>query len=588
MKNAAVAATFDTMANVMEIRGDNAFRVNSYRKVARVLRDLAEDVEAVHAEGRLTDLPGIGKGSAEKIGQFLQTGRIRQLDELMADFPAGALEMLRVPNLGPKKVARLLNEKGIDSIDALSNAIEAGDLVGMAGMGAKTIENMRHGIEFLRSSAGRIMLGKALPVARGIVEALMEACDVRDVEVGGSLRRMRESVGDVDILATVNVAARKGKRDEVPGDEVPGGGEVVKAFTSLPGVAEVLAAGGTKGSVRTDDGLQVDLRVVRPESYGAALCYFTGSTAHNVKLRGIAQGRGLKLSEYGVFKGNRRVAGATEQDVYAKLGLPWIPPELREDRGEIEAAAEGDLPELVTLGDIRGELHAHTTHSDGRLSVLEMARAAQAMGYSYLAVTDHSQSLGVAGGLDLRGLERQQKDIDKARKELPGFTILKGTEVDILADGSLDYPDDVLAGLDVVIASVHSRFGMKEAEMTERIVRAAANPHVTAIGHLTGRLIGSREAYELDVGAVVAACAEHGTALELNANTERLDITDLVCRQAKEAGVKVAICTDAHHSRTMWMMQLGVGTARRGWLEAGDVLNCMPAEELLAHLGGRA
>jgi len=583
MKNVAIADMFDRMADIMEIKGENAFRVNSYRNVARVVRDLTEDIEQVYREDRLMEVPGIGKSSAEKIAQYIETGQMKAHADLLRGFPVDALDMLRIPHVGPKTVARLMHDRGITSIAQLEKAIDSGELSGMRGMGDKTIENLRAGIEFLRRSAGRILLGKALPVARGIAEALRERCKLRAAEPAGSLRRMRESIGDVDILATVEMKGRKGKK----ADEVPGGEEVVKAFASLPTVVEVLAAGSTKGSVRTEEGLQVDLRVVRPESFGAALQYFTGSKAHNIKIRGIALDRGLKINEYGVFRGARRIAGRTEQEVYKSLGLPWIPPELREDRGEVEAAAAGKLPELASLEDIRGDLHIHTEHSDGAMSVLDMALAAKKIGYSYVAVTDHSPSLGVAGGLSAEGMKKQHADIEAAQKKLRGFTILKGAEVDILPDGNLDYPDEVLAGLDVVVASVHSRFGMSEEEMTARTIKAVRNPYVTAIGHLTGRLIGQRDEYELDVAAVVAACAQYRVALELNAHMERLDITDLVCRQAKEAGVKVLIGTDAHRSEHYWMMQLGVATARRGWLEKADVLNCMKTEELSDYLHSR-
>lgn len=582
MKNAAVAQMFDTMADVMAIRGEEVFRVNSYRKVARALRDLTEDIEQVHADGRLTDLPGVGKSTAEKIAQFLDTGKMQAYEKLMERFPTGALDMLRIPGMGPKTVGRLMVDKGIESIEDLEAAIEKGALAGMSGMGDKTVRKIRTGIEFLRRSAGRTLLGKALPVAQRIIEQLRERCKLGGAEAAGSLRRMKETIGDIDILVTTT-GRKKRKRGD---DEVPGGREIVEAFTSLPGVAEVLAAGGTKGSVRTEEGLQVDLRVVAPQSFGAALTYFTGSKEHNIKIRGIALDRGLKVNEYGVFKGEKRVAGKTEEEVYKSVGLPWIPPELREDRGEIEAAAEGKLPDLVSLEDIRGDTHVHSEYSDGKQSVLEMARAARDMGYSYMAVTDHSPSLGVAGGLSVKDLQKQHADIEKARKKLDGFVILKGTEVDILPDGRLDYPDEVLGGLDLVIASVHSQFGMGETEMTDRIIRAVESPHVDAIGHLTGRLLGQRDAYAVDVGAVVRACAQHRTALEINAFMDRLDVTDLVCRQAREAGVKIMIGTDAHRAEHYWMMRLGVGTARRGWLEKGDVLNCMEAEDLLAYLAG--
>ncbi len=583
MKNAAVAGMFETMADVMEIQGAEVFRVNSYRKVARVLRDLTEDVEQVRADGRLTDLPGIGRSSAEKIAQFLDTGTMQAYEKMVAGFPTGALDMLRIPGMGPKTVGRLMREKGIESIEALEQAIEKGDLAGMSGLGEKSIRKMRAGIEFLRRSAGRTLLGKALPVAQRIIEQLRERCKLGGAEAAGSLRRMKETIGDIDILVTTT-GRRRRKAEE---DEVPGGAEIVEAFTSLPNVAEVLAAGGTKGSVRTEEGLQVDLRVVAPGSFGAALAYFTGSVDHNIKIRGIALDKGLKVNEYGVFKGKRRIAGKTEEGVYKCLGLPWIPPELREDRGEVEAAAEGKLPDLVSLEDVRGDLHVHTSYSDGRHSVLDMARAAREMGYSYVAITDHSRSLGVAGGLSLADLKKQHADIRKARRKLDGFVILRGTEVDILADGGLDYPDEVLAGLDFVIASVHSQFGMGEGDMTQRIIRAVRSPHVDAIGHLTGRLLGQRDAYAVDVSAVVRACAQHGTALEINAFMDRLDVTDLICRQAKDAGVKVLIGTDAHSAEHYWMMRLGIGTARRGWLEKADVLNCMEAEDLLAYLAAR-
>ncbi len=587
MKNAVIAEKFDIMADIMEVQGENPFRISSYRNVARVLRDLTEDIEQVHRDGRLEDLAGVGKSSAEKISQFLETGHMKAFSDLVKSFPTGALDMLRIPHVGPKTVARLM-EKGIVSIEKLQKALDKGELDGMAGMGAKSLENLKAGIGFLSSGAGRILLGRALPVAERIVAALREKVSVEAIEPAGSLRRMSDTIGDIDILTTVKAEGGRpkgGKKKGAKGppqSEIPGGKEVVKAFTSLQGVAEVLASGGTKGSIRTEEGLQVDLRVVSPESFGAALVYFTGSKAHNIKIRGIAVDKGLKINEYGVFKGDERIAGATEEDVYKTLKLPWIEPELREDRGEIEAASEGKLPKLVTLDDIKGDLHAHTKHSDGALTVLEMAQAARDMGYSYLAVTDHSKSLGVARGLDAARLKKQHADIGAAQKKLRGFRILKGTEVDILPDGGLDYPDELLAGLDIVVASVHSRFGLDEKQMTDRIVKAVRNPYVTAIGHLTGRLIGQRPTYQVDVGAVIAACTDEGCALELNANMDRLDITDVVCREAKQAGVKVLIGTDAHHSEQYWMMRLGVAAARRGWLEKGDVLNCLDAEKLIA------
>ncbi len=582
MKNIEIARIFETMADIMEIQGENLFRVSSYRKVARVVGDMAEDIEKVAAEDGLTSVDGIGKSSAQKIEQYLTTGKIDAYEKLLKDFPAGALEMLRIPEVGPKTVGKLMVEKDITSLDDLEKAIEKGELDDMAGMGEKTVEKIRKGIRQVRASQGRTLLGEALPVAQDIIASLRRKVDLKAAEPAGSLRRRKETVGDIDILATVQ---RRGAEGAHPEDEIPGGREVVDAFTSLDNIAEVLAAGATKGSIRTREGLQVDLRVVRPESFGAALQYFTGSKAHNIKIRGIALDRGLKINEYGVFEGGRRVAGATEEEVYATLDLPRIPPELREDRGEVEAAAAGNLPELVGLADIRAELHAHTSYSDGSFSVLEMARAAKDFGYCYLALTDHSKNLGVANGLTEEELRRRNEEIERAVEELDGFPVLKGTEVDILKDGSLDYDDAVLAALDWVMASVHDHFNMSEKDMTDRILRAVRNPHVHVIGHLTGRIIGRREGYPVDVPAVVEACAETGTSLELNAHPERLDIKDTVCREAKAAGVKVALGSDAHHGAHYGLMQYGVATARRGWLEKDDVLNCMTHKVFLKFLG---
>jgi len=579
MKNAELAAMFETMADVMEIQGENPFRVNSYRKVARVLRDLAEDVEQVAREGRLNELSGVGKSSAQKIQQYLETGTMQAYDRLVCDFPTGALQMLRIPSLGPKTVARLINEKGIDSVEKLEAAVKEGRLDDMEGLKQKTLQNILRGIEMLKRSAGRTKLGTALPLANEIIAKLRERCDIGQAEPAGSLRRRRETVGDVDILVTVQSKKRGG--DE---QDIPGGKDLVEEFTSLDMVAEVLAAGETKGSIRTRGGMQVDLRVVRPQSFGAALQYFTGSKAHNIHIRGIALDRGLKINEYGVFKGNKRIAGSTEEEVYGALGLPWIAPELREDRGEVEAAGENRLPELVTREDVRGDFHVHTNYSDGVATVRELAEAARELGYGFLALTDHSKSLGVANGLSEEDLTRRNEEINRAMEELDEITLLKGTEVDILQDGSLDYDDETLNRLDLVIAAVHTHFKMDRRRMTKRVCRAAANPCVHIIAHPTGRLIGERDPYEVDMSAVVEACAQYGTALELNCFPDRLDINDILCRQAKEAGVKVAIGTDAHRASHLAHMEFGVATARRGWLEADDVLNCWPLERLLHFL----
>ena len=567
MKNAEIAAVFETMADVMEIKGENAFRVNSYRRVARVLGELVDDVAVLAESGELTNLPGVGEGTARKVRQYLTEGRMDAFDAAMKGFPAEALELLRIPGTGPKTVGRLMQDKGIKSLDDLDKALRSGELEGMPGIGAKTLDNMRKGIELIHRSRGRALLGEALPAARRIIEDLTARAKVDSIEAAGSLRRRKETIGDVDILVT----ARGGEAEAA---------KIIEAFNTLDCAAEVQAAGGTKGSFRTAEGLQVDLRVVAPESWGAALVYFTGSKAHNVKIRGLAHERGLKINEYGVFRGEKRVAGATEQDVYVALDLPWIPPEMREDRGEVEAAAEGELPELIKPGDVKGELHAHTTWSDGGLTVLQMAQAAKARGLKYIAVTDHSKNLTIAAGLDEKQLARQCSEIDEANATLKGVKVLKGCEVDILKSGALDYADDVLEGLDFVIASVHDNFKMNEKDMTARILRAVRNPHVDSIGHLTGRLIGRREGYAVNVSAVIDACAETGTLLELNGQPDRLDIADVVCREAAAAGVKISLGSDAHNAESLGLMQFAVATARRGWLTAADVVNCLTPARL--------
>jgi DNA polymerase (family 10) len=538
---------------------------------------MSEDIEFVRRERGLTDIPGVGKSSAEKIEEYLNTGNMKAYQELMNDFPEDALEMLAIPDVGPKTVGRLMKEKGITSLDQLEKAIDGGELEGMDGIGEKTIENMRSGIEVVKKRRGRISLGHALPVACEMMERLRKIAGLKAVEIAGSLRRRRETIGDVDLLAAVD--SREGVEER--------GEEIIKAFTNQENVAEVIAAGVTRGSIRTDDGLQVDLRVVSESSFGAALQYFTGSKAHNVKIRGMAGEKGLKINEYGVFNGDEKVAGGTEEEVYGAVGLPFISPELREDRGEIEAASEGKLPVLIKQGDLMGELHCHTNYSDGNMSVEDIANAARGFGYSYVALTDHSKNLGVASGLNEAELEERNRRIDELNAGQDDFLVLKGTEVDILSDGSLDYSDEVLAGLDWVIASVHDHFNMSEAEMTRRIVAAIRNPHVHAIGHLTGRLINRREPYPVNIPEVIEACRDENVFLELNAHPDRLDITDLVCREAKKAGVRVAIGSDAHTADQLSLISFGVDTARRGWLEKGDVVNCLSAEELLELLDGK-
>jgi DNA polymerase (family 10) len=560
VKNREIARCFETIADVMEIRGENAFRVNTYRNVAHIIADLGEDIETALESGRLAEIRGIGKSTLEKVEEYLQTGSMSACEKALEIVPPSALELLRIPGVGPRTVAQLMNEKGIDSIDKLEKALDKGALAGLKGFGEKTAENMRRGIQLVRAAAGRQLLSVAREAVDEILAALADDERIRRIEPAGSVRRWRETVHDIDILAAV---------DEPEADAAG----LIRRFTRLPAVDEVLAAGKTKGSVRLEGGISADLRVVAPDAFGAALQYFTGSKEHNVRLRAIAHERGLKINEYGLFKGEKRLAGETEQGIYEALGLPWVPPELREDRGEIEAALEGKLPELVEPEQIRGELHAHTDWSDGDLPVLEMARKAREFGHRFVVISDHSKSTTVANGLDEDRLRRQLDEIDAAREKLSRFTILKGIEVDILPDGALDLADDVLEQLDWVIASVHSRFKMGEDEMTERVCRAARHPLVNVIGHPTGRLIGEREPYALDVTRLVETCAESGACLELNAHPVRLDLSDLHCRLAREAGVPVAIGADAHDPAHYAYVRYGVATARRGWLRPADVVN---------------
>jgi len=569
MKNAEIAAVLDRMADILELQNENPFRVRSYRRASQVIGDLAEDIAAIAAAGRLGELPGIGTSFAEKITEYLQTGSIAAYEALRAQVPDGVVEMMRVPGLGPKTAGLFWKQAGITSVEELSEAIESNEarLSGLPGMGAKKLENIKRGIQTYRSGQGRILLGVALPIAEEISDRLARVERVEAVLPAGSLRRRRETIGDVDIL----VASERGK-------------DVVAAFVALPMVKDVLAAGDTKGSVRVEGGLQVDVRVVPPESFGAAAQYFTGSKAHNIRLRDLAIGKKLKLNEYGVFRGEKRLAGKTEEEVYAALGLPWIPPELREDRGEVEAALEGGLPALIEEGDIRGDLQMHSTASDGAASVEEMARACIALGYDYMAISDHSQSLKIAHGLTPARLREQRREIDALNKRLAPFRILAGMEVDILSDGALDMPDKALAALDFVIASVHTGMQQDEARTTARLVRAMQSPYVHAIAHPTGRVISQREPYALNFDEVLRVARQTGTALEINAYYDRLDLDDVHARAARDAGVKLLIDTDAHAPQHLAMIRFGVATARRAWVRKADVLNTLPLDDLLAAL----
>ena len=571
MENAEVAAVFDETADLMEILGTDTFKVRSYRRAAEVARGLGESLAAVREREGLDSLPHIGKSLAGKMAELLDAGRMAAHEELKAQVPAGLLEMLRIPGLGPRKAALVWKERGIGSVDQLEAAAQAGELRELPGMGARSEAKLLHAIAIYRQGASRRLLSEMLPVAERIVEELRAVPGVRQVQYAGSTRRMRETIGDLDILAT-------GEDPQAIG----------AAFQQLPDIAEIELAGDTKVSGRLRIGVQVDLRVVPPASYGAALVYFTGSKDHNIALRGRAQDLGLKISEYAVepTNGSEPLPAETEEKVYAAVGLPWVPPELREDRGELEAAEQGDLPHLIEQGDLRADLQMHSEWSDGTHSIADLAQRAQQLGYDYVAITDHSGSLYVAHGLDLTRLAARRAEIEEVNEQLAeagsSFRVLAGTEVDILSDGGLDYPDDVLADLDFVIGSIHQGFSNDRDRMTRRMLAAIESGLVDLIAHPTGRVLLGREGYPLDVEAVIEAAAEHRVALEINAFPERLDLGDTQARLARERGVLLSINTDAHSPEHLPFMRYGVATARRAWASARDVINCLSLEEFRA------
>lgn len=567
MKNKELADLFEKMADILEFKDENPFKVSAYRKASRILGDLTQDIEEIAAREELKKISGIGEGLAQKIEEYLWTGKISKFEEARKEVPDEVIAMMAIPGLGPKTLALLHKQRNISSLFQLEKAVENGSLIGLPGMGEKKIENIRRGIQLFKKSRGRMNLGMAFPVAKRIVEALREKTGSEKIQWAGSLRRMKENIGDIDILATG-----------------PSHEKIVQAFTRLPEVKEVLASGETKASVIAEGGLQIDLRVVEEDSYGAALQYFTGSKAHNIRLRGIAKAKGVKINEYGVFKGNQKISGKEEGDVYKALGMDWIEPELREDRGEIEAAQEKRLPKLIEESEVKGDLHVHSNWSDGSSSIEEVAKTAQKRGYQYVAISDHTKSLKITHGLDETRLTKQMEEIDRLNERMRGFQILKGVEVDILSDGTLDLSDQVLEKLDIVIGAIHSGFKQDREKITKRILRAIENPLVHVIAHPTGRLLGVREPYEVEMDAVMEAVKKYGKTLEINAYFERLDLDDTHCRKAKEIGIRVSIGTDSHHLDQMWMMSLGVAVARRGWLEAQDVLNTLSLKELLKKL----
>jgi DNA polymerase (family X) len=560
VQNAEIAAMFDQAAELLEIEGENQFRVRAYRRAARVIEGLPKAVGSLLKSGRdLSELPGIGKDLAGKIADIVKTGHFNLLDTLKRKLPGELGDMAALPGLGPKRIKLLYDKLKVRTLSDLREAIKAGRLRELRGFGPAIEEKLLGALEKPRS-AKRFKIS----VAEAEAEALVAFLRGRGrVVAAGSYRRRRDTVGDLDVLVTAKNGAAVGNK-----------------LVEYDNVAQVAARGPTRTTVILRSGLQVDVRAVPEESYGAALMYFTGSKAHNIAMRGIANQHGWKLNEYGLFSGKRRIAGATEEDVYKKLGLPFIEPELREDRGEIAAAQAGKLPRLVKLSDLRGDLHVHSEWTDGTLPIAEMAAAAQARGYEYIALTDHSRRVAMTHGLDPARLARQIHEIDRLNEKLGNFTILRGIEVDILKDGSLDLPDASLAKLDIVVAAVHSHFDLPRKAQTERVIRALENRHLSILAHPTGRLIGEREPYDIDMDRVISTAREAGCYLEINAEPERLDLNDLHAHAAKLAGVKLAVSTDAHSTDAFQYMRFGIDQARRAWLTADDVLNTRPLAEL--------
>jgi len=562
--NADIAAVFTEIAELLEIQGENPFRVRAYRNAARSVGELGRSVATMIAQGEdLTDIPGVGQDLAAKIREIAATGTCALLARMRRTLPPAITELLQVPGLGPKRVRALHDALDIRTLEQLDRAAREGRIHALPGFGEKTEAHIIESIETHRNKSRRFRLDVAAQYAEPMLENLRAAPGVEAVLAAGSFRRMRDTVGDLDVLVSARDSAA-----------------VTQRFTHYDEVTALLSSGETRSSVVLRCGMQVDLRVVAPQSFGAALVYFTGSKAHNIALRRIAQAQGLKINEYGVFRGAERIAGETEESVYHAIGLAWVPPELREDRGEVEAARTGGLPTLIELCDLRGDLHAHTKATDGHDSLRDMALAARQSGLSYLAITDHSQRLAMVHGLDPLRLAKQIDEIDRLNETLDGITLLKGIEVDILEDGSLDLPDPVLARLDIVVGAVHSRFDLPRARQTERVLRAMDHPHFSVLAHPTGRLIGEREPYDIDLLRVIRKARARGCFLELNAQPERLDLLDTHCQMAKGEGVLVAIDSDAHSRLEFANLRYGIGQARRGWLEKADVLNTRSLAEL--------
>jgi DNA polymerase (family 10) len=567
--NADIAKIFEEIAEILQIEGANPFRIRAYRNAAREVQTLGQELKTLVEKGEdLTLLPGIGKDLAAKIEEIVDTGECSSLQKLRKSLPPGLTDLLQIPGIGPRKVHALYHELDIHTPEQLLRAAKDGRLQTLHGFGEKTSQAIIKNIEAHIQQKHRMKLAVAAQYADALAAYLGKQKGVEQVIVAGSYRRCRETVGDIDIL----VCAENGK-------------SVVNAFVDYDEVADVQTSGSQRSTVILKNGLQVDLRVIPGKSFGAALHYFTGSKSHNIEIRRRAQQRGLKVNEYGVFKGDKQIAGKTEDSVYKAIGLPWIPPELRENQGEIAAAEKNQLPHLIELKNLRGDLHAHTRATDGHHSLQEMAAAAKQAGLTYLAITEHSKHLGIAHGLTAERLLQQVDEIDALNEKLDGITLLKGIEVDILEDGSLDLPDTVLARLDLVIGAVHSNFTLSREQQTQRIIRAMQRPCFSILAHPTGRLLEQRDAYDVDMDRVIKAARQRGCYLELNAHPERLDLYDIHCRMAKAEGVLVSINSDAHSTSDFHNLKYGIGQARRGWLEKADVLNTRSLAQLRKLLG---
>ena len=564
VQNAEIADQFEHLADLLELDGANPFRVRAYRNAARFIRGHGRSLAELVEEGAdLAELPGIGTDLAGRIATLVRTGRLPLLEQLAARVPAPLVAMTRVPGVGPKRARALYRALRVRSLEDLARAARSGRIRELPGFGVRTEQLIAEGAARVTTAERRLRLADAEPIARGLVDYLRGLDGVREVEVAGSFRRRRETVGDLDVLVTVARGAKPMER-----------------IARYEDVVAVEAQGETRAALRLRNGLAVDVRVVPAAAFGAALHYFTGSRAHNIAVRRLAQARGLKLNEYGLFRGERRVGGRTETEVFAAVGLPWIPPELREDRGELEAARRSRLPRLVAVEDLRGDLHGHSRATDGRDTIEAMARAAAGRGYEYLSINDHSRHVTVAHGLDRGRLLAQVRAIDRLNAKLDGIVVLKSVEVDILEDGRLDLPGDVLKELDFTVCAVHYGFGYGRAKQTARLLRAMDDPHFSILAHPSGRLIGAREPIALDLERVLEGARERGRILEVNAQPDRLDLDDRACRLAKEIGVKVAISTDAHRAEDLGLMRFGVDQARRGWLEPADVVNTRPLSAL--------